>query len=412
MNTAVALVALDSAGHPVPGVVALLKSPTVLGGILADITNLDGYMLFDQVPVPFSGVLHMAGGCQFYEQAVTVAGNNVTLRVGGVASNPQDLVLPACVPFRQPRDLESLAAIRGAMWTARLNLPWGPRPGQDDNCITIDYFESFTPEDEDRIIAAYGPAGRGYTHAPMGPMVDAGYHGQLPAEDWRGNPDPYLDAAAKLERAGVHVIHFLRPDRGCAGLEWTVDDLNRELGPIFRSAKAQSLMAMVCLGWEPGPKYFYDNSWWVEMLAWQAETFPRALRLLHMVSDCDAPVGGADNGKPFGVMWGNVTPYLHGWLVQNGGYAEGGQPYATADFDREFAMQFDETNPKSLVRRFRDGFDGWPTGSAWGPDQPLRVYSGEFAAYGNYWLNFPENESRRLGKLAIDSGAAGSFDGC
>ncbi len=311
--------------------------------------------------------------------------------------------------FKQP--LEVLAQIRGAMWTARLSLPYGPRPGQDDNCICGDYFECFTAEDQDRILANYGPrSARAYNTMPMGPMVDAGYHDQLPAVDWRGNPDPYLDAAAKAERAGVRINHFLRPDRGCAGLEWTVDDLNRELGPIFRSAKAQSIMRIVTLGWEPGPKYFYDNAWWVEMLAWQAETFPNALRLLHMVGDCDAPVGAADNGKPFGQMWGNVAPYIHGWLVQNNGYALSGQPLATPDFEHEFLMQFDQTNPKSLVRRFRDGFDGWPTFSAWG-DSPILVYAGEFAAYNDYWNNAPESESVRLGAMALAVGAAGYFDG-
>lgn len=326
-------------------------------------------------------------------------------------SDSDYLLLSSAAPIPPPPTLETLAHIRGAMWTSRLNLPYGPRPNQPDNCTCIDYFECFSPSDQARIIQDYH-VNKGYTHAPMGPLVDAGYHDQLPAVDGRSDPSQYFAAASKLEAAGVHVIHFLRPDRGCAGLDWAVEDLDRELGPIFRTPQAQTLMQIVCLGWEPGPKYYYDNAWWVEMLQWQAQTFPNALRLFHMVADCDAPVGGADNGKPFSQMWANVTPYIHGWLVQNGGYAESGAPLATPDFNHEFALQFDQTDPKSLVRRFRDGYDGWPTGSAWGPTSPLRVYAGEFAAFNDYWNNAPESESIRLGNLAIAAGASGSLDGC
>src|SRR6185369_2122542 len=231
----------------------------------------------------------------------------------------------------------------------------------------------------------------------------------LPEVDWRGDPSVYLHAAQKLERAGVRVVHFLRPDRGVAGLEWTVEDLDRELGPIFKSAEAQGTMRIVCLGWEPGPRYYYDNAWWTEMLQWQARTFPKALRLMHMVSDCDAPVGGQDDGQPFGTMWGNVAPYIHGWLVQNAGYVEQDNPVPSADFMAEFIKQFDRSNPRSLVRRFKDGYDGWPTGSAWGPDKPLLVFAAEYAAFGSYWKNFPESASRDLGEAALKAGAAGYF---
>src|SRR5262245_46911340 len=109
-----------------------------------------------------------------------------------------------------PTPLNKLAEIRGGMWTARLDVPFGPRPNQPDNCICIDYFESFNSTDQKRIISAYKQ--RGYTHAPMGPLVDPGYHGQLPSVDWRANAQPYFDAAQQLEESGIHVIHFLRPD--------------------------------------------------------------------------------------------------------------------------------------------------------------------------------------------------------
>lgn len=315
--------------------------------------------------------------------------------------------------------LEERAQIRGAMWTARLNLPWGPRPNQDDNCVCIDYFESFSGSDQDRILAAYGPASpRRYTSAPMGPIVDAGYHDQLPAVDWRNDITPYLDGAQKLEQAGVKVVHFLRPDRGCAGLEWTVADLDRELGPQFATRRAQAVMHTVCLGWEPGPKYYYNNDWWVEMCAWMARTFPNALRLIHMISDCDAPTGGDDDQRGFtnGQCWTNVAPYLHGFLAQYGGYVEMAErqiPHGSPAFDAGYAA-FTVNMPAAVADmkdRFITGRGGWPTSSAWGPGQRLRVYYAEGAAYANYWNNWPEAESIELGRLAMAAGADGFLDG-
>lgn len=305
--------------------------------------------------------------------------------------------------------LVELAKIRGAMWTARLDLPWGPRPGKPDNCICIDYLECFSLEDQARIIAAYGPASwRQYTHAPMGPLVDPGYHDQLPATDWRSNPGVYFDAALRAELAGIRINHFLRPDRGVAGLEWTVDDLERELGPIFRSPMAQALMRIVTLGWEPGPRYFYDNAWWVEMCAWMARTFPKALRLIHMVSDCDAPTGGDDyKTLTNGQCWANVAPYIHGFLAQYGGYVDG---QSVGEFIPNI-----QTAIRDMNRRFGDPSYGpgadWPKSSAWGEGKPILMYAGEYAAYRDYWENAPEGESQDIGAAALAAGAAGFFDG-
>lgn len=313
--------------------------------------------------------------------------------------------------------------IRGAMWTARAAVPWGPRPGKPDNCICIDYFECFPADVQNTILAAYGPkSSRAYHSAPMGPFVDAGYHGQLPATDWRANPDGYLDAAQKLEDAGIRVVHFLRPDRGVAGLEWTVDDLDRELGPVFRSAKAQRLMGTVILGWEPGPKYFYNNDWWIAMTKWMAHTFPDALRGIHMVSDCDAPVGQDDDKKRIsnGQGWANIAPYIHFWGVQNAGYTDSGNPVPTAQFLKDFTDQFNPAVRGSFPDRFTTGGPSgdWPRTSAWRPGEsrPLPgtgiiAFPAEYAAMGNYWQNWPESHSQQLGAAALAAGAVAFLDG-
>lgn len=103
MITAVALVAATGVALPGPvvlGVVAFLKTDDGMQ-LLADITNRDGYMVFTNVPLPFVGRLRMTCGVELYDEAISITeGENITIRVGVSSSpaNPQDVLLPACVP--------------------------------------------------------------------------------------------------------------------------------------------------------------------------------------------------------------------------------------------------------------------------------------------------------------------------
>src|SRR2546421_825642 len=183
-----------------------------------------------------------------------------------------------------------LAHFKGDMWPKLgLALPWGPRPGRLDNIAVVDSLEIYDAATRVKIVEAY--ATLGYTHVPQGPCVDLGYHGQLPPVDFRGFFDRYLDYAQLWLAHGIEGVHFLRPDEGVDGRAWTVEDLDRELTPLFSSTRAQDLMRIVVLGWEPGPRYHYDNAWWVQMSLWMARVFPDALRCLHFVPDLDAPTG-------------------------------------------------------------------------------------------------------------------------
>jgi hypothetical protein len=324
--------------------------------------------------------------------------------------------LPLLTPYGSaaPGDLAQLSRFKGAMWTARAPLPFGPRPGAADNCICVDYFEHYSPADRNTIKMEYSEK-RGLWTAPMGPMCDPGYHGQLPASDWRSNPDAYFDAVDELQTAlRTHgpqgaVVQFVRPDRGCFGLDWTVDDLNRELGGIFASPRCQSLFNVVCLGWEPGPRYYYDNAWWVQMTDWLAQTFPNALRLIHMVSDCDSPVGGDDDKKGIsnGQGWANLAHNIHGYLAQYGGYVNDGVTGPTvAEFMPDFQNALND-----MQDRFDTGRSGWPRFSAWGDNMPVRVYAGEYAAFRAYWGNDPEAHSIELGNGAMHTKCYGYLDG-
>lgn len=326
--------------------------------------------------------------------------------------------------FRQP--LAELARLRGAMWTARLNLPYGPRPYQDSNILAMDYFEVFLDSDQDRMLFAYGPKGpRKYTVAPMGPIVDEGYHGQYPATDWRNNIDVYLNAAEKAERAGVGIMHFLIPDEL---QNQPVEVLDQQLTPLFSTARAQALMRRVCLAWEPGGRYGFNNDWWVARVQWMARVFPNALRCVHLPSDQDAPTGQDDDKRGFtnGQCWANVAPFIHVWLVQNAGYTDSKLEVPSAEFIKNFTDQFNPQIRGSFYDRFKTGGPSgdWPKTSAWSvldsklwpivnsaPYEGILAMPGEYAAYADYWDNFDERYAVQLGKAAMDAGAYGFLDG-
>lgn len=100
MITAIALVASLEDGTPVAGIPCFLKTDD--GRLLlADVTNAQGYMVFQGVPTPFDGTIRMgAGVVQYYEHRLQIPeANNVTIRCGPSATNPQDVQLPAVVPF-------------------------------------------------------------------------------------------------------------------------------------------------------------------------------------------------------------------------------------------------------------------------------------------------------------------------
>ena len=107
-ETAVAIVTVTAQSQAVAGTVCYLHSPTLPGGFLFAITNNDGYALWPSVPVPFSGTLQLSGGAAVYgpngngEPVSIPYAQNITIRVGPSPSNPQDIQLPACSPFKRP----------------------------------------------------------------------------------------------------------------------------------------------------------------------------------------------------------------------------------------------------------------------------------------------------------------------
>jgi hypothetical protein len=330
-------------------------------------------------------VVNAAGGRVFQGRYTLADGENeapecaIVLTEGGVD------------PFEVP--LEDLRNFRGSIWTARAPQPFGPRPGSPDNILAMDYYEEYDQATRDLCIAEY-VGRRRYRQCCVGPFVDGGYHGLYPEVDIRVDPLKYARALEELWNRGAYPVTFLGVDN------WTLDDMRRELEPIFRRPEFQRVVRLaVPHGWEPGG-YNVSNEEWCEWFAWAQDVFPRARLGLHMISDFDAPIGGND-GAPIGTMtkqqaWTNV--YNAGcrfFLRQVGGYVSSGNPVPTSEFIANF-----QADLAWFVRNF----------GAWGLD--IDVIAGEYAAFIDFWGNAAEAYSVEIGDAAMQvPGVRGFFDG-
>jgi hypothetical protein len=312
--------------------------------------------------------------------------------------------------------LAELARIRGAMWPLRLNLPFGPRPGQDDNILPMVYYHWFSTTDRQRMLDRYKSVG--YTHAVSGPIVDAwGYHGQYPTqpnEPTQAMWDTYLDELQERWDAGVIPIVFIHPDG------WDFERTRAVFGPLLSQSRAQKLIRVVVpSGWEPA-RYEWSSCTWALYGQWAREVLPNALVLLHTTTDVDAPVGtdalcndDDPNWNPGGngAGWARVVPFIHGWLIQNGPY--GRYPQQDEQLRDEFSAQFDagELGERyhSIAWHFA-GHAGWPTNSAWGAGVRIKLYAAEQTSYLAYWENLSYAISAAWGDLAMAAGADGYLD--
>lgn len=332
---------------------------------------------------------------------------HLTPELGDVVMAPVPVhVDPSLIP------LETLAKIKGAMWTQRINIPYGPRPNQDTNINAFVFYDLYDAETRTRMRETYKAAG--YTHTVAGPVTGNDcYHNLYPCR--RGIPtqeqwDAYLDSIQELWDNGLTPCYFAKPDG------WEVPeraaDMDR-LDALYRQERAQKLLRCVIYpGWEPsGTKYGWNNEMYVRWVKRGADVFPHALRGVHFVSDLDAPTGLNDDevfppGQGNGISWRNVAPYIHFWADQHGGYVEEGTPVPSGFFLDELAKHI-----KRVKAGFHNGFAGWPTFSAWGPGKPIKHISAEYAAYLDFWRDYPEVYAKQIGDAAMDAGADGYLDG-
>ncbi len=326
------------------------------------------------------------------------------------------------------------------MWSCRWNGRYGPRPGQPSNILAMDYYEWYEPSERAEMLSIY--AGEGNTHAVTGPMIDTGgYHGQYPTypgpltQDW-GNH--YLDCMEEWQTNSPRItpVHFIHPDG------WSADQME-QLVPFYSQPRAQALLPIiVATGWEP-TRYDWKAAYWAKILKRWSEVMPKALWLIHTVTDTDAPTGdGDDHGYDInqsaamlgmtpnevcdllhvargttslppsnGTAWAFCVPFLHGWLIQNGPYDKtpAQNPQLATNFGAQFMATGEGAQQHSIAWHFA-GNAGWPTWSAWGAPR-VKLYNGECTAYNSYWKNLPQTTANDWGNLAMSSGADGYLDG-
>lgn len=403
---AVATFVRDQQLRPVVGALCQLEDNPAVTLLPGEPSNHDGYVLW---PTVTTGLRNTAIHCQAegYERYDASA----VLQTAGNEDLPGPLLTVSGVDPTQ-FSLRQLAAIRGSMWTARLDVSYGPRPNAADNILATDFYSIYDVTTKRRMLDAY--LSHGYTHAVTGPVAGSDcYHGQYPCRthipsqsEWDG----YLDDLQEWWNRGITPVYFHKPDG------WETPDHAADLAQLDALAaqpRAQRLLRVVVYcGWEPsGSKYGWTNATYVACLERGARVFPNALRALHTTADLDAPTGGDDDrtfpvGQGNVISWERAAPYIHVWLVQLGGYISGPSEVPTALFLQDFRAYWPD-----LKKRFVSGYAGWPTSSAWGVGQGLRVCYAEGASYMNYWQNWSERYSLDLGDEAMAAGADCYLDG-
>lgn len=383
-------------------------TPTALGAVL------DGRLVFVVPPTA-----HLFWGAWVHISAPTYAPFDVRVYIhdkdgellkdcgcGVEVHLASEHVDPSLIP------LSELAQIGGSMWTARMSLPYGPRPNQDSNIIPFVFYDLYDAATRARMIEAY-KARPNYNTTVTGPVTGNDcYHGLYPCKAWhlpnQAEWDAYLDSLQEQWDAHLTPCYFARPDDGAQG-----SALMDALDALYRQPRAQKLIRCVVYpGWEPsGDKYGWPNSAYVYWVKRGAEVFPNALRVLHTVSDLDAPTGQNDDqtfppNQGNAISWRNVAPYIHVWFDQLGGYIDGKAEVPSATFLDELRKHVDRVR-----RGFHDGAGGWPTSSAWGANRPLLHCIAEDAAYGDFWWNWAEKYSIQIGDAAMAAGADCFLDG-
>lgn len=298
-----------------------------------------------------------------------------------------------------------LRAFRGAISTTRLNLPFGPRPGQDDNVLFTPTYQVYDDAERAQMREAY--ASRGYDHWAIGPIAHRArlYHDQFPPAPFDSirEPDKYADLLVELWRAGQIPVYFALPDTpdfmNHDGWKW--DAVERELTPVYKSPRWQSLIRIVALAWEPD----VPAAEWQRAVRWLAEVFPHALRYIHLPADHFAPCRVSELSRNGGTIpneaaaWRPIAPLLHGVLFQFGAMGNRDRDGEPRSKKQEFLFAL-----WNNCRHFQNGFEGWPTNSAAG-DRPLDVVAFEYASYWSYWKNIPESLARDWGAAAIGTGS-------
>lgn len=316
--------------------------------------------------------------------------------------NPNFPLQPSARPWEtMPTDQVKLA--KGAIATVLANLPWGPRPNQDNNCLFVAEYVNklaWTPELRAKQVAVYP-----YRDWSLNPPLAKGYHSMYPDTDLLGDFDFYLDRMEELWLAGKVPVPALVPDcppaleNGVLNRQW----IESVLTPLYSQPRFQAMARKVRLEWELD----LSAADWQWLVQWAARVCPNAIRCIHFESGHGAPGNHADfveNGGQYadeGAMWIPVAPYVHQLWAQDtwafmGQTDHGRTPMQQIAYDLlDFWRRFNEPGYRPT----------WPCGiSANGPGIGVQVSNDEYGSYATINSRVPEEEVRdaiEIGKMGL-----------
>jgi hypothetical protein len=312
---------------------------------------------------------------------------NVRFVLSPENQNRPDAILTKNIPNYT---IDQLRSLRAAIGTMKMNLPYGPRPNQDDNVFFGPAYPIYDYNDRMRIIAKLEE--HNYTHLIIGPIFEPVYGTYYPWFPILADANRYCDILEELYENGIIPVYAICPlnDEFRTNGKLDFDIIRQRMNPVYQSSRFQELVKVSFLAWEPSDGFLVDDSKeWVELANWCQEVFPQALRYLHTRVGQGAPGSHKDieqRGMTEGTIWGAVAPLIHGWFCQ---------------FGPDMDINNFSNDVADLARRFPTGYAGWPTYSCYGPNIPLDFIAFEYKSYNVFRANSSEDEAIAFGKAAM-----------
>lgn len=376
--TALALVAVDSNNVPMKGVVGYITSPSLSPVSISGVTNTDGYMVFNNVPFPFSGKVQICGAAMYQEAEINVTQPSTTIRFGNFNTNPQDIILPYAVPFKKP----SKFRVMNPNWKGNdcgIHLDYlPPLPGDDAPAsLFVGWlYHLYTSDIRARIREDYS---KQFTHIALS-WIDA-YDAGLSAQQ-------FLEICQEWDNTPVTVCVFLcAKDSGMdhnvpACISFSMQFLSIAVGAV----------SAFCLGWEMS--LFLDTQEQWELAAALGPVCLKKDGTLVYIHEQEGYMAFPLPDKDQASFWWPLQGYVHGILLQ--------RRLNTTDQDFAYWIQ-------DCMARLLGGFSMPPTN---GIDGRMLMGVGFELNYMDQFFDGATTESgNHLGDIAIANGTDGTGNG-
>jgi hypothetical protein len=288
--------------------------------------------------------------------------------------------------------------------------PYGPR-GQKDSLKLVEGNVFFLQELDQVYLRDQKLAAQiltdairfGMNHIPIGPAVNAGYHGQYPDANWVGNPAGFARYLAWVRSFGMRITLMAFPDIApyWNGMEagWDWDLIDRDLKPLYDQPLVRASINRVCVGWEIWTYIEKMKPGYKRLHQW----FPAHPRLWHNGPHHACP--GMSNESEEGCWREAAKSWITGMLFQ-------GFPPSSTEPDRPPLEQL-KYDLDDMRRRFIGRSD-----SPWGPPVttpdgvPMTIEFFEASAYDIYNYNAPDSTGTLCANAALSvEGILNTCDG-